>query len=374
MLTVNGPQHQRRAGFTLVELLVVITIIGILMGLLIPAVQAAREAARRNQCSTQINNLAKAALQEEMAKRRFPGWIESFGFTAAQVDPGDPNQEPNHGPHRKLGSWAVTLLPYLDQQSVYEIWNEDKYPLVTLDGEFTERAAPNLPIMQCPSSPTTRGSRGKNSYISNNGMQPVQSAVSFGQSMRKANGVFNNKYAGASGVSVGEAVRLDDLVDGPGNIVLFSENLSALPWNRLTIGEGETAMLLSTAQGPGEEVDYNPTLVSSRYVHGMVWHFENDNQNVQNNSGCGPVTPLHRINGSLADMDKFNIEMSGNNMAGVARPSSAHSGGVNMGFASGATRFVVESIDYQVYQALMTTRGKSSNVPFREYVLPGDAF
>ena len=63
----------QRSGFTLVELLVVITIIGILMGLLIPVVNAARETARRNQCNTQIKNLALAAIQHENTKGELPG-------------------------------------------------------------------------------------------------------------------------------------------------------------------------------------------------------------------------------------------------------------------------------------------------------------
>jgi hypothetical protein len=53
----------------------------------------------------------------------------------------------------------------------------------------------------------------------------------------------------------------------------------------------------------------------------------------------------------------------------LARPSSAHVDGVNAGFADGATRFVAQSVDYRVYQALMTPRGKSSDVPWKEFVL-----
>jgi prepilin-type processing-associated H-X9-DG protein len=170
-------------------------------------------------------------------------------------------------------------------------------------------------------------------------------------------------------VPVGEAIRVDDLKDGPGNTILFSENLQARNWHRIRIGEGASAAALLSSGAP----DLVPYQFESRYVQGFVWHFENNNSNVQSISGCAPVTPVHKINGSLGADDKFGIVMDGTNMPAVARPSSAHSGGVNAGFADGSSRFIVETIDYEVYQALMTPRGKSSNVPFPEYVLQGEA-
>ena len=68
------------SGFTLVELLVVITIIGILMGLLIPAVNAARETARKSQCATNMKNLALAGVQHNVTKKSLPGYIQSLSL------------------------------------------------------------------------------------------------------------------------------------------------------------------------------------------------------------------------------------------------------------------------------------------------------
>lgn len=357
MVQASGLKPTRHSGFTLVELLVVITIIGILMGLLIPAVQAAREAARRNQCSTQINNLAKAAIQYEMTKRRYPGWLESFGTFSGGGDPSDPETPAVFVQHVKLGTWTVSLLPYLDAQPTFEIWNEDKYPVQT-ETAFTRNAAPNLAIMQCPSSTTIGSDYARNSYISNNGMASADFAVS----MSRANGVFNNKYAGtASPVSVGESVRADDLKDGAGNTVLFSENLQAMPWTNVA----------ATATGITGNTFAYPGL--SRYLTGFVWHFRDPN----GFASALPPLPVHRINGGHLIDDKFALRMTSPpsplTQPDLARPSSAHVFGVNMGFADGSSKFVTEDIDYRVYQAYMTTRGKSSNVPFREYVLQGES-
>jgi prepilin-type N-terminal cleavage/methylation domain-containing protein len=101
------PIHQR--AFTLVELLVVIAIIGTLVALLLPAVQAAREAARRSQCVNSIRNLGLAALNYESARRTMP---ISMGY----VDPG----EAPPGTAQPCAGWLLAILPYMEEQSLYD--------------------------------------------------------------------------------------------------------------------------------------------------------------------------------------------------------------------------------------------------------------
>jgi len=99
-------------GFTLVELLVVITIIGILIALLLPAVQSAREAARRSQCANHLKQLGLAALEHEQAHGYFP----SAGWGWAWI--GDPDRGFGQS---QPGSWAYNLLPYLEQQALHDM-------------------------------------------------------------------------------------------------------------------------------------------------------------------------------------------------------------------------------------------------------------
>ena len=109
------PASQRIGGFTLVELLVVITIIGILIALLLPAVQAAREAARRAQCTNQLKQMGLAALNLESALKCFPtGGTNPWPELANYRTGSGPNEPAKQG----LG-WGFQILPYMEQQPLY---------------------------------------------------------------------------------------------------------------------------------------------------------------------------------------------------------------------------------------------------------------
>lgn len=111
MSTTTDEHRQRRLpyGRTLLEVAVVLVVSGIVFSLLMMGLVAERKPYRRNQCSTHINNLAKAAIQFEMTKQHFPGWLQSYGrFAGSLGDPSEPDTDPRRfAPHQKLGGWAV---------------------------------------------------------------------------------------------------------------------------------------------------------------------------------------------------------------------------------------------------------------------------
>ena len=132
-----------RHGFTLVELLVVITIIGILIALLLPAVQAAREAARLVQCQNNLKQLGLAMLNFEQASKRFPpgGWGYNWPTDA---DRGNDIEQP--------GSWLYNILPHLEQLPLSQLGSDGQPNLWTptqLAGIAQVLQTP-LSVMNCP--------------------------------------------------------------------------------------------------------------------------------------------------------------------------------------------------------------------------------
>ncbi|MEC8558074.1 MAG: DUF1559 domain-containing protein [Planctomycetota bacterium] len=136
------------AAFTLVELLVVISIIGILMGLLLPAVQAAREAARRTQCQNNLKQIGLGIHGFHEAKKRLPiGCLEWRPF-------GGPTT-------RRQFAWSAFILPHLEQQNLFDSIDFQK-PFDHPDNR--EAAATEISIFVCPSAPENESERGKTDY------------------------------------------------------------------------------------------------------------------------------------------------------------------------------------------------------------------
>jgi len=144
----------RKSGFTLIELLVVIAIIGVLVGLLLPAVQSAREAARRMSCQNNLHNLVLAAHNHESALRKLPDGLQvakagpAKNFYNASLfrgtnDPGKPEIGPG---------WGVQLLPYVEQSGLYESVDITNYMRSGgTDQSWRKLGEATVPLYLCPS-------------------------------------------------------------------------------------------------------------------------------------------------------------------------------------------------------------------------------
>ncbi|MGD9632008.1 MAG: DUF1559 domain-containing protein [Pirellulales bacterium] len=135
---------RQRPGFTLVELLVVIAIIGILVSLLLPAIQAAREAARRSQCVNNLKQIAVACHNHHDSLKMFPsggwGW-----WWVGDADRGAGKDQP--------GSWMYHLFPYVEEQALHDLGSDGQPSVVTLDQRNGAVKAMETPVaaFNCPS-------------------------------------------------------------------------------------------------------------------------------------------------------------------------------------------------------------------------------
>ncbi len=239
-------RESRSAGFTLVELLVVITIIGILIALLLPAVQAAREAARQTQCRNNLKQLALGCLNHERAHGTLPngGWRYTW---SGDPDCGFDRYQP--------GGWIYNILPYVELQSLHDLGAEmslaAKKPRLTILQETpivlincpTRRRPINYPVLLSAApfnAPNVQFSP-KSDYAGNGGcLDPDSAGVGWWQFplsdpsgngdpsfARKPNVMqwpSNAQYAAATGaICCGRTVKFSDITDGASLTYLIGE-------------------------------------------------------------------------------------------------------------------------------------------------------
>jgi prepilin-type N-terminal cleavage/methylation domain-containing protein len=340
-----------RTGFTLVELLVVIAIIGVLVGLLLPAVQMAREAGRRTQCLNNLRQLGTALANFETTKKQYPGYQNEFGRSG--------NEFGRSGNVAKIGSWHVSLMPYIEQQALRDAWDDPTTQEDWVNGD--PDLFPTISSYVCPSDITQVETMAVNSYACNAGymeFDPSASPTSFTplnfapaarlSNQSAANGLFvNNVSPGINGLSNVWApnpngnVNSSKIRDGASQTIAFSENLQADGWGYNNL--------------------MNP---SARWHLGIVWLGVEDKGDILGDNPKLPeVHPMHLLNGMAAQAD---LQVNGYN---CARPSSGHNGIVNVAMLDGSVISMNNGMAYHVYQALMTPYSRKSDVPHPGYLL-----
>jgi prepilin-type N-terminal cleavage/methylation domain-containing protein len=354
-----GGVPMRRPGFTLIELLVVIAIIAILIALLLPAVQQAREAARRTQCRNHLKQFGLALHNYESTFTMFPLNSGSTSYSA-----------------------QARILPYLDQANLYNVLDYSQ-PVLTgpvsnrvLNPLYSNIANQVIPMFLCPSDP------GPLVFSVPMGTPAVNysfGAINYMVSTGSGTGTnYDTRHPTDGIVYENSNIRFRDLSDGTSNTVTMSESIRGDGFD-ITLPAGTTdqfpyrKILNMTSGTSGSGPGYNgtgggwsgtpisnPNLAvvmltgtqwrggASGTARGVGW-IRGLNHAVTTN---GYITPNSRIP---------DIGMHGNMFAG---PRSLHTGGAHALFGDGTVRFLTDSIDVSLHRSLHSRNGGETVTSF----------
>ena len=345
-------RQNHSSGFTLVELLVVIAIIGILIGMLLPAVQSVRAAARRSVCANNVRQISLAIHNYESALRRFP---------ENQIGPGLPD---GSGVYQTgYYSWLVPILPQLEQNNLYDLFN---LRINNGDGNgykvsstHPNAAAVSTPIetLLCPSDEPGQNNEiilgsanpAPGSYAANAGW-PSYATGFAGE--RPTPGEFNGVIPlihPSSPVSwhSGIKMRFADVLDGSSNTALLAERLVQRGGSADEIDNGDPRLkslhILERYETLAEIVDQ----MSSSHTH----IYESAHIGRSWSSGSPLVAPTYmHVQTPNSLIGHYNTSIDEGDF--VITPSSNHEGGVNLALVDGSVRFISDTISSEVWWAI----------------------
>lgn len=305
----------RRRGFTLIELLVVIAIIAILVALLLPAVQQAREAARRTQCKNHLKQIAVALHNYHDAHRAFPPAVITIDPTASVVicsltigyGASDSWTEAQSGAGAHGTSWMLQILPYIEQENLYNEWDFSLSPSGNRSVGETD-----LAVFYCPS----RRNDARSDAIMFQGW--LRGGTDYGGCLGACNGFHDCGTHEFWRVATGNRPEAD--CKG-----MFRVN-SATRMRDVTDGTSNTAMI-----GELQRLNVNSTSNFSQdgwAIGGVATVYSTCSNTCQNGNRIGP------------------------NNGFFEEPGSQHVGGCHVGMADGAIRFVTDQIDKEIFKAL----------------------
>ena len=366
---------RRRGAFTLVELLVVISIIGMLMALLLPAVQQAREAGRRNTCLNNMKNCMFATLNFENQRKTYPGYCDTLSLQST----GSASSN-----YVLPVSWIVQILPLLERNAEYQQWRNQS---AAVAAGLVWPPQIYMDILNCPSSPPTVTSGNTPSvYVVNSGMMDAPGGNGGSSSGLPvdfaANGVFFNKFNAFAVLNSGggSAQTLAALPNPPysGPIQASLSNnagpIVSINQDYITTHDGTANTLMMSENN-------NAVMVTYSGQGTLNW----GNASLSNGSGSWgnlapgasslPYAGLEPTNCfvwwpdiSPSPQMKINAPVSTTggqplNYQYFMHPSSNHPTAVNVAFCDGHARNISQDIDYIVFSLLMTPYGQQCNTP-----------
>jgi prepilin-type N-terminal cleavage/methylation domain-containing protein/prepilin-type processing-associated H-X9-DG protein len=364
-----------RRGFTLVELLVVIAIIGVLVALLLPAVQAAREAARRVECQNKLKQVGLAMQNHVSALQVFPTGGDQNGpdiqnYTSGGTSsPGTPN-----GPNKQGLGWAYQILPYLEQAGVRAMTRTDDIARVAIPGYFcpSRRAATISPsnrglmdyasaqpyTYECPHS----GSEVPWSFKLTD-MVPMKTLSNkFAASAYWCNSGANGGYPRDNGVYDGVIVRTPwRFTDCPAGVTCSAATANAPAKGMVVPGVPSAVKMSQIADGTS-----NTMVIAEKMIRSDLYEGGSASDDRGWSDGWDPDVVRFTGYPPLSDGDTSVCYHSNPAIALFCNGSnvyffgSAHPSGINAVYADGSVHQISFDVDLAVFNALGTRNGQET--------------
>lgn len=328
----------RSRGFTLVELLVVIAIIGVLVALLLPAVQMARESARRMQCVNHERQLALAAHNFHDINKNFPAGVYQIKFSAA--------------PQYRGISLYVKLLPYLEQANLAANWDETD-PVNNTVGGTSAKTAQKIKVLMCPSdyvreNPVATGSSfyALTSYGGNGGTR------SYDPLQATNDGIFYVIGPGSETNPAGQPVRMSEVTDGLSNTFLFGERSHTDPVHDALAGQAPGG-----GGGGGGGGGSSTTL---NKMSAVGWWAPSGGRLAAGDVTLSAAAPLNYRVPATASAGQFQQTLYTQRMCAFG---SQHPNGANFALADGSTRFISQSLSQNALTLLCIRNDGATVIP-----------
>ncbi len=340
----------RRRGFTLVELLVVIAIIGVLVALLLPAVQQAREAARRMGCQSKLKQLGIAAHNIHDVQGKFPAGNEYRKGTTG----------PWSGAYDYYETWAISLLPYLEQAAIVPLWDPTT-PNAYNDptGKMTILRQTKLNIYICPSDPNPFVASAPGSGPGGSGIQTLSSGSTL---------CMQSSYRGCAGTTFGGTSFKDD-TGSNANWDDGTQVPSLIAWNRGMRGvmtcvtdNGTSALHVRIAEvtdGTANTLMYGEYATAKGTLNRRtLWSYAYTSYNLSDVTINQPRTLIADFNQCSAIPSPHND----NNQCKRGWGSLHSAGTMNFCFADGSVHGISKNIDMSLVMPALGSIGNGETV------------